>query len=108
MNCAKITLANNVSESLRATIPNNVVSYLALESGDVIEWETFLHNGKKYARIRSCNNTNYLFFIIFFNSAISAITSSNSLFFNLENFDFLRSLFSSFIVKDVNSIKIII
>ena len=49
---SKVTLANNVSKSLRATIPNNVVDYLGLESGDVIEWETFMHNGKKASRIR--------------------------------------------------------
>jgi len=49
---SKVTLANAVSKSLRATIPNNVVVYLGIESGDVIEWETFLHNGKKSARIR--------------------------------------------------------
>jgi hypothetical protein len=49
---SKVTLANNVSKSLRATIPNNVAEYLSLESGDVIEWETFSQNGKKYARIR--------------------------------------------------------
>lgn len=49
---SKVTLANNVSKSLRATIPNNVADYLGLESGDVIEWETFMHNGKKSARIR--------------------------------------------------------
>ncbi|HEY7108069.1 MAG TPA: AbrB family transcriptional regulator [Nitrososphaeraceae archaeon] len=49
---SKVTLANNVSKSVRATIPNDVVDYLGLESGDVIEWETLLHNGKKAARIR--------------------------------------------------------
>ena len=30
---SKVTFANNVSKSLRATIPNNVVDYLGLESG---------------------------------------------------------------------------
>lgn len=49
---SKVTSANTISKSLRATIPNDVVSYLDLESGDVIEWETFMFNGKKSARIR--------------------------------------------------------
>ena len=49
---SKVTFANNVSKSLRATIPNNVVDYLGLESGDILEWETLTHNGKKYARMR--------------------------------------------------------
>lgn len=49
---SKVTLANAVSKSVRATIPNEVVEYLGLKLGDVIEWETFVHNGKHSARIR--------------------------------------------------------
>lgn len=49
---SKVTLANAVSKSLRATIPNNVTEYLGIASGDVIEWETFTQSGKKFARIR--------------------------------------------------------
>ena len=49
---SKVTLANAVSKSLRATIPNDVTEYLGIESGDVIEWETFTDKGKRYARIR--------------------------------------------------------
>ena len=50
---SKVTLlANAVSKSVRATIPNEVVEYLGLKLGDVIEWETFIHNGKHSARIR--------------------------------------------------------
>jgi hypothetical protein len=49
---SKITLANAISKSLRATIPVEIVESLNLEVGEVIEWELFNHNGKKYARIR--------------------------------------------------------
>ena len=31
---------------------NEVVEYLGLKLGDVIEWETFMFNGKRSARIR--------------------------------------------------------
>jgi hypothetical protein len=49
---SKVTQANTLSNSVRATIPNNVVDYLELKIGDVLEWETFNYNGKKAARIR--------------------------------------------------------
>ena len=49
---AKVTIANAVSKSVRATIPTEVVEYLGLKVGDVLEWETFIHNGKHSARIR--------------------------------------------------------
>ncbi len=49
---SKITLANTISKSVRATIPNDVVEHLGLEVGDVIEWETFRENSKNYAKIR--------------------------------------------------------
>ena len=49
---SKITLANAISKSVRATIPNDVVEHLALEVGDVIEWETFKEGQKNYAKIR--------------------------------------------------------
>jgi hypothetical protein len=48
----KVTQANTVSKLVRATIPNNVVGHLKLKLGDVIEWETFTHNGKPAARIK--------------------------------------------------------
>ena len=49
---SKVTQANTVSKSVRATIPSNVVEHLKLELGDVIEWETLTQNGKPVARIR--------------------------------------------------------
>ena len=47
-----VALANTVSKSVRATIPNIVVEHLKLKLGDVIEWETFMHNGKPAPRIK--------------------------------------------------------
>ena len=49
---SKIALANTLSKSVRATIPNEVVEYLGLDVGDVIEWETFKEGAKHYAKIR--------------------------------------------------------
>ena len=49
---SKVTQANTLSNSVRATIPNSVVEYLGLKLGDVIEWETFRQNGKRAARVR--------------------------------------------------------
>lgn len=49
---SRIALANTKSKSVRATIPNDVVEYLGLDVGDVIEWETFKQDGKHYAKIR--------------------------------------------------------
>ena len=49
---SKVTMANAISKSMRATIPTEVVEYLELKVGDVLEWETLIHNGKHSARIR--------------------------------------------------------
>ena len=49
---SKVTMANAISKSMRATIPSEVVEYLGLKVGDVLEWETLIHNGKRSARIR--------------------------------------------------------
>ena len=49
---SKISLANTISKSVRATIPNDVVEHLGLEVGDVVEWETYNEGSKRYARIR--------------------------------------------------------
>jgi bifunctional DNA-binding transcriptional regulator/antitoxin component of YhaV-PrlF toxin-antitoxin module len=44
--------ANSIASSLRTTIPNEVVQYLGLKLGDVVDWEEYQEKGKKYARIR--------------------------------------------------------
>jgi bifunctional DNA-binding transcriptional regulator/antitoxin component of YhaV-PrlF toxin-antitoxin module len=48
----KISKANSISSSLRTTIPNDIVEYLDLKIGDVIDWDEYQEKGKKYARIR--------------------------------------------------------
>jgi len=49
---SRIVKANSIASSLRATIPNDIVEYLGLQLGDVIDWEAYTEKGKKYARIR--------------------------------------------------------
>jgi bifunctional DNA-binding transcriptional regulator/antitoxin component of YhaV-PrlF toxin-antitoxin module len=51
-NPTRVSKANSVSSSLRTTIPNEIVGYLDLKLGDVIDWEESSEKGKKYARIR--------------------------------------------------------
>jgi bifunctional DNA-binding transcriptional regulator/antitoxin component of YhaV-PrlF toxin-antitoxin module len=48
----RISKANSISSSLRTTIPNDIVEYLELKIGDVIDWDVYQERGKKYARIR--------------------------------------------------------
>ena len=48
----RISKANSISSSLRTTIPNDIVEYLDLKLGDVVDWEEYQEKGKKYARIR--------------------------------------------------------
>jgi bifunctional DNA-binding transcriptional regulator/antitoxin component of YhaV-PrlF toxin-antitoxin module len=48
----RISKANSISSSLRTTIPNDIVEYLGLKIGDVIDWDEYQERGKKYARIR--------------------------------------------------------
>ena len=47
-----VAKANSVSSSLRATIPEDIVSELGLKVGDVLDWQTFSDKGKKYASFR--------------------------------------------------------
>jgi bifunctional DNA-binding transcriptional regulator/antitoxin component of YhaV-PrlF toxin-antitoxin module len=51
-NPTRVSKANSVSSSLRTTIPNEIVDYLGLKIGDVVDWEESQEKGKKYARIR--------------------------------------------------------
>ena len=52
MKTTRVQLANNVSGSLRITIPNNIAEDMGLKVGDVVDWDTMTDKGKKYARIR--------------------------------------------------------
>jgi bifunctional DNA-binding transcriptional regulator/antitoxin component of YhaV-PrlF toxin-antitoxin module len=51
-NPTRISKANSVSSSLRTTIPYEIVDYLGLKIGDVVDWEESQEKGRKYARIR--------------------------------------------------------
>jgi antitoxin component of MazEF toxin-antitoxin module len=48
----KLTKANTRSNSLRATIPNNIVKELGLQESDFIEWDVFEDKNEKYAKIK--------------------------------------------------------
>lgn len=48
----RLTKANTRSNSLRATIPNNVVKELGLQESDFIEWDVFEDGNEKYAKIK--------------------------------------------------------
>jgi bifunctional DNA-binding transcriptional regulator/antitoxin component of YhaV-PrlF toxin-antitoxin module len=48
----RISKANTISSSLRTTIPNDIVEYLDLKIGDVVDWDEYQEKGRKYARIR--------------------------------------------------------
>jgi antitoxin component of MazEF toxin-antitoxin module len=48
----KLTKANTRSNSLRATIPNNIVKELGLQESDFIEWDIFEEGNEQYAKIK--------------------------------------------------------
>lgn len=52
MKTTRVQLANNVSGSLRITIPNDIAEDMGLKVGDVVDWDITTDKGKKYARIR--------------------------------------------------------
>jgi bifunctional DNA-binding transcriptional regulator/antitoxin component of YhaV-PrlF toxin-antitoxin module len=52
MRTTRVQLANNVSGSLRITIPNDIAEEMGLKVGDVVDWDTTTDKGRKYARIR--------------------------------------------------------
>lgn len=52
MKTTKVQLANNVSGSLRITIPNDIAAELGLKVGDVVNWDLTTDKGRKYARLR--------------------------------------------------------
>jgi antitoxin component of MazEF toxin-antitoxin module len=49
-----ITKATTTSNSLRTTIPEDVVKNMGLNIGDVLDWEVHAagEKGKKYAKVR--------------------------------------------------------
>ena len=47
-----VSKATTTSTSVRATIPESIVSELGLNVGDVLDWDIVSDKGKKYARFR--------------------------------------------------------
>ena len=46
------TFASPKTKSLRATIPEGIVAYLGIESGDTIEWRMEIMEGEKIVLVR--------------------------------------------------------
>jgi hypothetical protein len=44
------------SKSIRTTIPEGIVAFLGLESGEVIEWTMEFRNGERVAEVRKGRN----------------------------------------------------
>jgi bifunctional DNA-binding transcriptional regulator/antitoxin component of YhaV-PrlF toxin-antitoxin module len=47
-----IGIAKIGTKSLRATIPEGVVAYLNLQSGDKLEWRMEIEDGQKVVKVR--------------------------------------------------------
>ena len=46
------TFASPKTKSLRATIPEGVVAYLGIQSGNIIEWRMEIMDGQKIVLVR--------------------------------------------------------
>lgn len=47
-----VGIAKLGTKSLRATVPEGVVSYLDLKAGDKLDWRMEIENGKKIVKIK--------------------------------------------------------
>jgi len=46
------TVASPKTKSLRATVPEGIVAFLDLKSGDKLEWRMDFEDGKKVVKVR--------------------------------------------------------
>ena len=51
-----IGIAKLGTKSLRVTVPEGVVAYLALESGDKLEWRMEIEDGEKVVLVRKAGD----------------------------------------------------
>jgi hypothetical protein len=49
---SSLTKASSKSESLRATVPSGIVSFLKLKIGETLEWEMEMKNGERVAIVK--------------------------------------------------------
>ncbi len=49
---SSLTKASSKSESLRATVPKGIVSFLKLKIGETLEWEMEIKDGERVAMVR--------------------------------------------------------
>ena len=55
---SKVGIARPKSKSLRATIPEGIVAFLELQSGDKLEWKMELIKGERVAMVRKSDKNN--------------------------------------------------
>lgn len=46
------TPASPNTKSLRATVPEGIVAFLGIESGDVLDWKMEFRNGERLVEVR--------------------------------------------------------
>jgi len=49
---SKAAIARPDSKSLRATVPEGIVAFLALQSGDTLDWKMEFKNGERVVEVR--------------------------------------------------------
>ena len=49
---SKTAVARPDSKSLRATVPEGIVAFLALETGDTLEWKMEFKGGERIVEVR--------------------------------------------------------
>lgn len=55
---SKVGIARPESKSLRATIPEGMVAFLEIQSGDKLEWKMEIINGERVAIVRKMKSAN--------------------------------------------------
>ena len=49
---SKTAIARPDSKSLRATVPEGIVAFLGLQSGDILDWKMEFRNGERMVEVR--------------------------------------------------------
>jgi hypothetical protein len=49
---SKTAVARPDSKSLRATVPEGIVAFLGLQSGDTLDWKMEFKNGERVVEVR--------------------------------------------------------
>jgi hypothetical protein len=52
---SKTAIARPDSKSLRATVPEGIVAFLGLQSGDILDWKMEFKNGERLVEVRKAS-----------------------------------------------------